>query len=204
MRTLRLALGLLLAAAPLAAQRRAGGTNAPANPDAWPLAIGTQAGFVNVHVMGSGVGGDLNALMFPAWGSSLLSFGVPLPTVPSLYMIVPVANKLAIEPGVDINRAQSNGPTTRFGTNLTGRLDYAFGRGFYGAAGLGVMIIKATGVKTFGIPSASLAGGYRFHFSGAWGGRVELSHTMNAKHATTFVPPINVTALTVGAMVSVR
>ena len=201
MRTLRVALSLLLAAAPLAAQRR-GGATPPSNPDAWQLAIGTEAGFVNVHAVGGT--NDLNALMFPGWGSSLVSLAAVFPTVPSLYMTIPIGDKAAIEPNLDISRAQSNGPTTRFAAGLGGRLDYAFGRGFYGAAGLKLLVIKATRVPTFGIPGASIAGGYRFHFSGAWSGRFEMSHDMMAKHRTIGQGPVNVTALTVGAMVSVR
>src|SRR5690349_6654487 len=133
-RTLPLAVLLLLAAAPLAAQRRAGGAT-PSNPDAWSLAIGTQAGFVDVHTVGGGVP-DIAALMFPGWGSALTAFALPVSTVPSLYMTIPVGDRMAIEPSMDISRAQSNGPLTRFGAHLGGRLDYSFGHGFYGAAGL--------------------------------------------------------------------
>jgi hypothetical protein len=191
-------------ALPLAAQRR--GSSAPASrPDAWPLAIGTEAGFVNVHFIGGPA--DVNALMFPAFGGSLTSLAglaALAPTVPSLYMTVPIAEKMAIEPSLDLTRTQTNGPFTQFVADLGGRLDYAFGRGFYGAAGLKVLVVKVTGLSSFGIPGASLAGGYRFHLSGAWGGRFEISHDMMAKHATVGQVPVNVTAFTVGAMVSLR
>jgi hypothetical protein len=202
-RTLRLALSLLLAAAPLAAQRRSG-TTPPPRPDEWPLALGTEAGFVNVHQIGSA--GDLDALMFPAWGSSLVGVaGLPLPTVPSLYMTIPIAPKMAIEPNLDITRNQTARPfSTRFAANLGGRLDYSFGHGFYGAAGVKVMIIKVSRISSFGVPGVGIAGGYRFHLSGAWGGRFEISHDMMAKHATTGLVPVNVTAITVGAMVALR
>lgn len=201
MRTLRLALGLLLAAAPLAAQRRSAAP-APASAEAWPLAIGTSAGFVDVHTIGGPA--DVTALMFPSWGSALVGFGLPVSTIPSLYMTIPMGAKLAIEPSLDITRTQTNGPDTRFGSTLGGRLDYAFSRGFYGAAGLNFLIVKATGIKTFAIPGLGVAGGYRFHLGGAWGGRIEISHTMMAKHKTTNQRPVTISALSVGASVALR
>lgn len=201
MRTLRLALGLLLAAAPLSAQRRAAAMPA-ASGDAWQLAIGTSAGFVDVHTIGGG--NDITALMFPSWGSSLVGFGLPVSTIPSLYMTIPMGGKLAIEPSLDITRTQRNGPVTTFGSTLGGRLDYAFNKGFYGAAGLDFLIVKATGLKTFAVPGLGVAGGYRFHLGGAWGGRVEISHTMMAKHKTVNLRPFNVSALSVGATVNVK
>lgn len=202
MRTLRLALGLLLVTAPLAAQRRAGNT-APASTSEWPLAIGTSAGFADIHVVGST--NDITALMFPGWGSGLTVLGLPVATVPALYMTIPLTQQIAIEPNLDIRRSQSNGPSTRFSSDLGARIDYAFGRhGWYGAAGIHVMALKFTGAPTFAQMGVGLAGGYRFHLSGAWGARFEVSHTMMAKHRTAGLPPINITALAFGAMVALR
>lgn len=204
MRTLRIALGLLLVTAPLAAQRRAR-TSAPApSADAWQLAIGTSAGFVDVHIVRGP--GDITALMFPGWGSGLAgAAGIPIATIPSLYMTIPVSPKMALEPTLDIHRAQSNGPSTLFASDLGARLDYAFGqRGFYGAAGLNVLAIKQTGAPTFAQIGVGLAGGYRFHLSGAWGGRFEISHTIMSKHKTAGIPPMTVTALSFGATVALR
>ena len=202
MRTLRLALGIMLAAAPLAAQRRAA---APAAGSAgpWSLALGTSAGFVDVHLVGSG---DITALMLPGWGSSLGALGAfPVGTIPALYMTVPIGGKWALEPSVDMHRTQINGPVTRFASDLGARADYAFGnKGWYGAAGVHIMTLKTTGSPTFAQMGLGVAGGYRFHFSGAWSGRLELSHTIMAKHNTAGIPPYTLTALSVGAMVSVR
>lgn len=194
-------MGLMLAALPLAAQRR-GGAAAPANPDAWQLAIGTSAGYADIHIVG--VNGDITTFMFPAWGSSLGGFGTPIPTVPSLYMTIPVGDKMALEPTLDMHRTQRNGPTTFFASALGLRLDYAFGHGFYGAAGLNGLYSKATGQPGFGVLGVDFAGGYRFHFSGAWSGRFELSHNIMAKQQTFGLPPIDITALSFGAMVAVR
>jgi hypothetical protein len=195
-------LGLLFAALPLAAQRRAGNSAAPANPDAWQLAIGTSAGYADIHVVG--VNSDITAFMFPAWGSSLAAFGLPIPTIPSLYMTIPIGGKMAIEPTLDLHRTQSNGPSTVFASALGARLDYALGHGFYGAAGLNALYTKATAQPGWAVLGVDFAGGYRFHFSGAWSGRFELSHNIMAKQKTFGVPPINITALSFGAMVAVR
>ena len=202
MRTLRIALGLFLATAPLAAQRR-GGSAAPASTSEWQLAIGTSAGFVDIHPVGSTA--DITALMFPSWGSSLAALAFPVSTIPALYMTIPMGEKMAIEPNLDIHRAQTNGPNTSFASDLGARVDYAFGRkGFYGAAGIHILALKSTGTPTFAQMGVGVAGGYRFHLSGAWGGRFELSHTMMAKHRTAGIPPINTTALSFGAMVALK
>jgi hypothetical protein len=201
-RTLRIALGLLFATAPLAAQRRAG-TQAPASSSQWQLAIGTSAGFVDIHPVGSTT--DITALMFPSWGSAFAALAFPVSTIPALYMTIPISEKFALEPNLDIHRAQRNGPFTTFASDLGARMDYAFGRkGFYGAAGVHFLALKSTGSPTFAQVGLGVAGGYRFHLSGAWGGRFEISHTMMAKHRTAGIPPINTTALSFGAMVALK
>src|SRR5690242_9650923 len=191
----------MLAAAPLAAQRRAAAPAAP-SAGAWPLALGTAAGFADIHIVGAG---DITALMFPGWGSSLGSLVIPVSTIPALYMTIPIGGKWALEPSVDLHRTQGNGPITQFASDLGARADYAFGnKGWYGAGGVHLMALKTTGAPTFAQMGLGVAGGYRFHFSGAWSGRLELSHTIMAKHKTAGLPPYTLTALSVGAMVSVR
>ena len=204
MRTLRIALSLLLAGAPVAAQRRAASPAPAASGDAWQLAIGTQAGLADVHPIRAG--GDILIFGFPGWGSGYTSlFGAPISPLPPLYMTIPVSPKLAIEPTLDLHRTQRNGPTTVFASNLGARLDYAFGHhGFYGAAGVNILARKITGSPTFAQAGISLAGGYRFHLSGAWSGRFELSHTIMSKQKTAGIPPLTVTALSFGAMVALR
>lgn len=203
MRTLRIALGLLLVSAPLAAQRRAGNAASAASSNAWQLAIGTSAGFSDIHIVGSGT--DITTMSFPGWGSGLAALAIPVSTMPALYAIIPLSGQMAIEPNLDIHRAQSNGPSTTFASDLGARLDYAFGRkGFYGAAGVHFLALKFTGSPTFAQVGVGLAGGYRFHLSGAWAGRFEISHTMMAKHRTAGLPPINTTSLSFGAMVALR
>lgn len=204
MRTLQISLSLLLVAAPLAAQRRAAASNQASSSESWSLAIGTQAGFTDVHPVRAGA--DLLTFTFPGWGSALpATVGAPVSTIAPLYMIIPIGGKLAVEPNLDLHRTQSNGPRTIFASNFGARLDYAFGRGgFYGAAGLNALALKATGSPTFAQLGLGLAGGYRFHLSGAWGGRVELSHTIMSKHKTAGIPPLTMTSLSFGAMVALR
>lgn len=204
MRTLPMALSLLLATVPLAAQRRVQNSTPAASGGEWQLAIGTQGGFADIHPVRAGA--DNVAFMFPGWGSGFAgSSGARIAPISPLYMIIPVGRKLAVEPTLNIDRTQRNGPVTRFASDFGARLDYAFGHhGFYGAAGLSFLAIKVTGSPTFAQTGVGLAGGYRFHLAGAWGGRVEFSHTIMAKQKTAGIPPVTTTALSFGAMVALR
>lgn len=202
-RTLTVVLSLSLLALPLAAQKK---PHAPppapaAAPAVWRTSIGTSAGFVDIHPVGNG--GDITALMLPGWGAALGAFGLPTPTMPSLYMILPIGGKFAFEPGADIHRVQTQGNTT-FASDLSARVDYAFTGGWYGAFGVSSLILKSTGSPTFGVLGATLAGGYRFHLAGAWSSRFEISHTIMAKQHTAGQPPLTVTAFSFGAMVGLR
>lgn len=202
MRTLRITLGLLVAALPVAAQRRAGPAAPMANAYGWQLAIGTSAGYVDVHAVGQN--SDITGLTFPGWGSGLIVAGAVVPTIPSLYMTIPMGERIALEPSLDLHRAQSNGPRTLFASQMGARIDYAFNHAFYGAAGVDIMALKVTHVPMLGVVGVGLAGGYRFHLAGSWSGRVEASHTIWAKDKTAGQAPMTVTALSFGAMVAVR
>jgi hypothetical protein len=201
-RTLRITLGLLVAAFPVVAQRRAGPAAPAANAYGWQLAIGTSAGFIDVHAVGSS--NDITGLTFPGWGSGLVAAGAIVPTIPSLYMTIPMGDRIALEPSLDLHRVQRNGPSTVFGSQLGARVDYAFDHAFYGAAGVDFFALKATGRPMLALSGVGLAAGYRFHLAGAWGGRVEASHTIWAKDRTAGQGPLSVTALSFGAMVAVR
>src|SRR5215472_7914996 len=192
-RTLRITLGLLVAAFPVVAQRRAGPAAPAANAYGWQLAIGTSAGFIDVHQVGSS--NDITGLTFPGWGSGLIAASAVLPTIPALYMTIPMGERIALEPSLDLHRVQRNGPSTLFGSQLGARIDYAFDHAFYGAAGFNSFVLKGTGTPTLAIVGVGLAGGYRFHLGGNWSGRLEASHTIWAKDKTAGQAPLSVTAL---------
>jgi hypothetical protein len=66
---------------------------------------------------------------------------------------------------------------TAYSGNYAARLNYAFGPGWYAAAGPNVWHVVETGSPAVAIVGASLAWGYRFRLTGALGGRVELNYT---------------------------
>jgi len=63
---------------------------------------------------------------------------------------------------------------------------------------------KSTGNPWLGITGLGVQGGYRFHLSGSWSGRLEVSHTMLARQRTAFEPPQSFTALSAGATVALQ
>jgi hypothetical protein len=108
---------------------------------------------------------------------------------------------LALEPGLEVHRTHFNGFTVATGA-LSTRVNVALGHGWYGGGGLEVVTKKATGGPMVGLVGLSAQGGYGFRLTGAWSGRVELSHTIMAKQRVWHEPPLSVSALTVGATVA--
>ncbi|PYO40465.1 MAG: hypothetical protein DMD29_06200 [Gemmatimonadetes bacterium] len=170
---------------------RAGGAAAarPArSTSAWDRVIGVQGGYSHIHAIGSGAG-DITILSFPGWGGGLTTSilgPVVLSVAPTMFAIFPAGQKLAVEPGIDIHRIQSQG-TTAFTANVSARLDYAVSGGWYAAAGGNLVYTKATpGSGYFNDPAKgsvsqpglNLAWGYHFHLAGAFGGRVEANYVM--------------------------
>ena len=171
MRKHSLILGLLVLAATASAtaQRR----GAPAR--AWQPALGIQGGYYIVYLPGQG---SLDGFAAPGVGlGGLGSLVGALPTPAGLFAIFPMGEKLALEPSLDIHRTQSGG-NTLFLSQLTGRLDYAWKGGWYGAAGLNLLYLKATGVDAITVFGANVAWGYRFRLTGNLGGRFEANYLM--------------------------
>jgi hypothetical protein len=150
---------------------------------AWQPALGVQGGYFSAHTVGSGAGTDIAGISFPGIGGSIsvLSSHVALP--PTLFVILPMGTKTAIEPGVDIHRVQTpGGPSTGFSGNFSARLDYAVAGGWYAAGGGSLNYLKYSGIDAASVLGANVAWGYRFHFSGGWGGRIEANYSMFGKH----------------------
>ncbi|HLQ23755.1 MAG TPA: hypothetical protein VK132_11140 [Gemmatimonadales bacterium] len=171
----------------------------------WQPAIGLQGGYQRTHLVGGS--GDITIMSFPSWGSGLTTSplgGAVAPSAPTLYVIVPVSTRLALEPGVDFHRTQFTNITV-FSSNLAGRLDYAVSGGWYAGAGVNLHFIKATkGTFTdtsktaLSVPGANLGWGYRFHLSGELAGRVEINYTM-FKQNSDLSQATNTVGLMVGA-----
>lgn len=171
---------------------------APAPSGSWQPMIGVSGGYSSIR--GDGTGLTLTGVVLPGFGGSvpaLTGGGSYLPQVPTLFAIFPIGRRLAIEPGIDLHRIQSNGRTV-FSANLAGRLDYAVVGGWYAALGAHENWVKATKgtfadtTKTsVGIPGASVAWGYRFHLGGDLGARTELNYAAFAKNDNAKTPAVN-------------
>ncbi len=173
---------------PMGPSSQAPGRASRAAQRAWEPMIGAQGGYTRVHVVG---GGDFGFLSFPGFGGAAITTQLPglagnalIPTAPTVFAIIPVGTKLAVEPGLDLHRAQSQGLTI-FSGNFSARLDYAVSGGWYAAAGGNLNWIKATkgffsdpNKGSVSVTGANVAWGYRFRIGGAVGGRIEANYTM--------------------------
>ena len=146
---------------------------------AWTTQLGIAGGYANVHLVG---GGSLTAFAIPGYGGGLgpiLASEVTLP--PTVFAVIPIGNKIAVEPAIDIHRFQESGQTD-FSGNLSVRLDYAVHAGWYGALGGNLHHIKSTGANAGTRTGLNLGWGYRFPFVAALDGRVEMNYTMFGKN----------------------
>lgn len=192
------------AGAPLSVRASARSTaTGTVEPGSWQLAFGTSASVAVSHSVGPGA--TVVGIMIPGWGGGNGNF---LFTPAPFYFTVPIGGRFALEPSFDVHRTHflttNSGLFTASTTTLGLRMHYGFSGGWYSGAGLVVIGKKATGRPWRGISGVSVEGGYRFHLSGAWGGRIEVSHTMLARQRAAFEPPQTVTALSVGATVDLR
>jgi hypothetical protein len=178
------------------------GRAAPAARGAWRKQLGVAGGYANIHSVGGGA--DFVAFALPGYGggfAGLGAAGVNLP--PTIFAIIPIGSKIAIEPGLDIHRAQAGG-TTNFNGNLSARLDYAVSGGWYAALGGNLNYIKSTGVNAATRTGLNLGWGYRFGFLGPLGGRVETSYTLWGKNTDLALPPQNVFAVMFGVTMPLK
>ena len=178
------------------------GRAAPASGDAWSRRLGVAGGYGSIHSVGGGP--DVVVLALPGYGggfAGLGASGVNFP--PTIFAIFPVGSKIAIEPGLDIHRAQSGG-TTNFNGNFSGRLDYAVSGGWYAGLGGNLNYIKSTGTKATTRTGLNLGWGYRFGFLGPLGGRVETSYTLWGKKTAPAFPAQNVFAVMFGVTMPLK
>ncbi len=162
---------------------------------AWAPVIGFVAGYADAHVVGSTT--DISGIFFPGVTSSFAIFGTAVPAPPTLFAVVPLGGKWAVEPSLDVHHLSQSGNSA---TSLEAgaRLDYAVTDGWYAAAGGQLTHVSASGSPSATLTGASIAWGYRFHLAGATGGRVELNYLMTGKNTTIGNPPINTLSLLFG------
>jgi hypothetical protein len=179
--------------------------SAPRSVDrAWQPVLGMTGGYASAHLVG---GGSISGVILPGFGGSLPSVtggALALTQPPTVFAVIPIGRRLALEPGLDIHRVQTSGQTV-FSGNLGARLNFAVHAGWYAAVGGQLTYLKAT-QGTFVDPNrgsvsvagATLAWGYRFHVAGQVGGRTELNYSMYAKNTDIPIPPVNVTSILFG------
>lgn len=141
----------------------------PARP--WHLAVGMAGGYVRTHLSGSigiPVIVDQTLITLPGSGST---------TPATLYAIVPLGGRFAVETGLDAHRTQEGGETF-FDGHFSMRLDVALNGGWYAAGGGNVRYVEQTGTAGFAFAGANVAAGYRFPLIGDLGGRVEMNYTV--------------------------
>ncbi|MGH7699514.1 MAG: hypothetical protein ACREMJ_03205 [Gemmatimonadales bacterium] len=170
---------------------------------AWQPVLGVAGGYITTHFVGDG--GDLSGLALPGIGGSLTSGGFPVTQPPTLFVILPIGRKIAVEPGLDLHRVQEAAlGETRFSGNLGARLNYAVVGGWYAAAGANLNYIKVTGQDAATMAGATVAWGYRFPLSGSWGGRVEFNYLMMGRNEDLGIEPQNTLGVLFGLTMPLR
>jgi hypothetical protein len=201
------AYALLVGFSTVTSRPRSGRSSASAGSQrAWTPRLGISGGYASVTIIGTGT---LTALSLPGYGSALgtaLGSGpgfteVTLP--PTVFAIIPVGRKIAVEPALDIHRFQESGQTT-FSTNLSARLDYAVHGGWYGALGGNLHYIKSTGADAATRTGVNLGVGYRFPLVAAVGGRFEVNYTMFGKNSDLGLAPTNTLGLMFGVTMPLK
>lgn len=167
---------------------------------AWQPVLGVQGGYTRAHAVGGA--GDLTALSIPGVGGSATVLGTPAGP-PVLFAILPVGSKLAIEPGLDISRIQTQGNTLA-AANVSARLNYAVSGGWYAGVGGNLVYVKVTGADAETITGLNLGWGYRFPLVAGLGGRFELDYTLMADNANLGLPPVNTVGLQFAATMPLR
>ncbi len=174
---------------------------------AWTAQLGIAGGYAHVHLIGTG---SVTALAFPGYGGGFANtigsvvpgFGaVTLP--PTVFAIIPITDKMAIEPGLDLHRVQGSGQTGFVG-NFSARLDYAVHGGWYAAVGGNLQYFKSTGVNAATRPGVNVGWGYRLPLPGPLGGRVELNYTMFRHNTDLVFDATNILGLMIGVTMPLK
>ncbi|HWC72981.1 MAG TPA: hypothetical protein VG454_03515, partial [Gemmatimonadales bacterium] len=158
-------------------------------------------GYADAHLIGTG---SIVALSFPGYGGALgnalgsvasIFRAVALP--PTVFATLPLSEKVAFEPALDIHRFQTDGQTD-FSGNLSIRFDYALHGSWYGGLGGNLHYIKSTGVNAATRTGVNVGAGYRFPIVVGLSGRMEANYTWFAKNSDLGLPPTNVFGLFFG------
>jgi hypothetical protein len=170
-------------------------SRARAAGQAWDRVLGVSGGYFGMR----NNGGSLGGFAFPGVGGSLSSATASgFPPLTTLFAIVPLGGKLALEPGFDFHHTGVTGASVS-AISVSGRLDYAATGNWYGALGGNLMSLSQTGGPNGSVTGLQVAWGYRFHLVGAFGGRFEGSYLMAGRSTKLGFTPTNTFGLTFGA-----
>jgi hypothetical protein len=173
----------------------------------WRWQIGIAGGYADVHLIGLG---SVTSLSFPGYGGGVGNALAGMATVlhavtlpPTMFAIIPVGSRMAIEPGLDMHRFQTGGQTD-FSGNLSARFDYAVHGAWYGALGGNLHYIKSSGLNGTTRTGVNVAWGYRFPLVLGVGGRLEANYTWFGENTDLGLPPTNVFGLMFGAAMPLK
>lgn len=189
----------------LAANLKGSRTPAPrrtTSRSAWQSAIGVQGGYLNQHTVGGA--SDVSGFFLPGHGNDLRQAGSTIGGPAVLFAILPIGNKIAIEPGLDVHAlSQAGGGGDGFAATVSGRLNYAVSGGWYAAAGASFTNVNFGGTSGT-VTGAEAAWGYRFPLTGDLGGRVEVLFDVRGKNTDAAIPPVNFFGVMFGATMPLR
>lgn len=187
----------------IGAGARLGGANSSSSSTSstalWRPAIGMQGGWSLVSISGTT---DLTILSLPFASQSVVGGTNVLPGASALFAIIPIGQKLAIEPSFDLHNFKPEGSDAVTTYEIGGKLNYAFNKTLYVGAGADYTGISAEGIDDGSSLAVVIAAGARFPLAGPVQGRTELNYRMF--DATDLYGAGQVTAFAFGILVPVK
>jgi len=161
----------------------------------WTPEIGVRAGFVRHKPAGTSASDQNDGIDLPSVGAG------------SIYAVIPLGGRFAIEPSIGFAQLSFGEPTLFFvsGTNVDVglRANYAITRHVFGALGAQVFYSEAGGQRDaqFGVQAAV---GYRWSLSRRLAARVEAQASVAARGYRGNLQPVNTYGVLVGLSARIR
>lgn len=154
----------------------------------WAAQLGIQGGFSRVKPAGTGQRDHVDLFDLPGFGLSPL-----VPAYSSLFAVVPVGGRLALEPSLAVSQIAAGGGLSLLNVGI--RLDYAVAGGLYAAVGgtIGYRSSFSGHDTQLGIQAAA---GYRLRLSPVLDGRLEAQWISTG--TTDEIPTVNAYSLLIG------
>jgi hypothetical protein len=161
----------------------------------WQTAFGIQGGFTRLKQAGTGRNDAID--MFDVPGGQFLYGGL---SYGSMYVILPVADKIALEPAFGASQVDLTGQIINV-MHLGLRADYALTPNIYAAVGGELLYVGTSGLGTShsGPLGVSAAVGYRTTLTGRLDARIEARAAASGKFNSNLgLPPIDTYSLLFG------